>query len=341
MNLPMEKKSEQIHPDQWLKDLPAEAEIQGFDPKAMIDCPKCGRKSPPTRLKCLYCGTELIVSAAQAEHLKPGLRKLEDWEKGFNLIVEPGGRSENSLRLGEMAELLHLETDDLQKILNADLPLPVARAETNIEAEVLAKKLAELGARSRIISDQQLGADKLPKRLRGIEFEADKLYLILFNADEVVELAAENIMLIVIGASFERRLEATESMKKKDDRKVLGMAELSTDETLIDLYPADDPVGYRIESKGFDFSCLGDEKSLFAKENTPKLAEKLRRFAPQAVFNNEYLRIREELSKVWAVSSRNESGGLQRSLGKLSRTNITTVSNLLQFTKYSRLQNFL
>jgi hypothetical protein len=337
----MEQKSEQIHPDQWLKDLPTEPEIQGFDPKVMIDCPKCGRKSPPTRLKCLYCGTELIVSAAQAEHLKPSLRKLEDWEKGFNLIVEPGSGFENSPRIGEMAELLHLETNDLQKILNTDLQLPLARAETNTEAEVLAGKLAGLGVRSRIISDEQLGAEKLPKRLRGIEFEGDKLYLILFNADEVVAIAQGNIRLIVVGVSFERRIEATESMKKKDERKMSGMAELSTDEVLIDLYPLDDPVGYRVESKGFDFSCLGDEKSLFAKENMPKLAEKLRAVAPRADFNNDYLRIREELSKVWTVSSRNDSGSLQRSLGKLSRTSITTISNLRQFTKYSRLQNFL
>lgn len=339
MKMPMEKKTEQIHPDQWLKDLPNEPEIQGFDSESMISCEKCGRKSPPTRLKCLYCGTELKVSAEQTEHLKPALRKLEDWEKGFNIIVLPEKNLGDSAKTGEIANLLHLEKDDIQKIFSVQIPLPLARAETQIEAEVLAKKLKEFEINSQVINDESLNVEKLPKRLRGIEFHDDKLILILFNADEIAEIKFEDISLIVVGAVFERKIEATESMKKKDDKKILDSSEISNDEMLIDIYSKDDPTGYRIASKGFDFSCLGNEKALFAKENMPKLAEKLRSIAPNAKFNSDYLKIREELGKVWSVSQRTDSGGLKRSsMGKLSRTNITSISNLLQFTRYSRLQ---
>lgn len=338
----MEKKTEQIHPDQWLKDLPNEPEIEGFSADAMISCEKCGRKSPPTRLKCLYCGTNLNVSAEQSEHLKPSLRKLEDWEKGFNIVWHPAKNLENSGKLREIADLLHLEKDDIQKIFNTQLPLPLARAESQIEAEVLGKKLQEFSVESKIISDESLNVEKLPKRLRGIEFYEDRLILILFNADEIAEIIFEDLSLIVVGAVFERKIEATESMKKKDERKVLNSSEISNDELMIDIYRKDDSQGFRIESKGFDFSCLGSEKTLFAKENMPKLAEKLRTIAPNAKFNNDYKKIREELGKVWEVSSRNDSGGLQRgSLGKLSRTNVTSVSNLIQFTRYSRLQSQL
>lgn len=333
----MEKKIEQIHPDQWLKDLPTESEIQGFSVEAMISCEKCGRKSPPTRLKCLYCGTDLKISAEQTEHLRPSLRKLEDWEKGFNLLLQSPTEM-SSAKLKETADLLHLEKDDVQKIFEAKIPLPLARAETETEAEFLLKKLRDFGVESKIISDESLSIEKLPRRLRGLDFEEEELVLILFNADEIVRIPHRELKLIVTGAYFERKIEATESLKKKDEKKILDSSEISNDEMLIDIYSSQDSIGYRIESKGFDFSCLGSEKTLFAKENMPKVAEKLRAIAPNAKFENNYLRIREEIGKVWSVSERNDSRGLERKgIGGLKRTNVTTVNNLNQFTRFSRM----
>lgn len=333
----MEKKNEQIHPDQWLKDLPVEPEIQSFSAEAMIPCEKCGRVSPPTRLKCLYCGADLKISAEQVEHLKPSLRKLEDWEKGFNVILQSSPI--NLENLTEIAGLLHLEKDEAEMIFETNLALPLARAETMTEAEILVKKLNGFGVESKIIGDESLNIEKMPRRLRGIEFYEDRLILILFNADEIAQIPYQDVNLIVTGAFFERKVEATESLKKKDEKKILGSREISTDEMLIDIYSQTDSIGYRIESKGFDFSCLGSEKSLFAKDNMPKVAEKLRAVAPNSEFVNDYLKIREELGKVWTISERNDSGGLERKgIGGLKRTNITTISNLVQFTRYSRLQ---
>lgn len=335
----MEKKNEQIHPDQWLKDLPVQTEEVGFKPEEMIICDKCQRKSPPTRLKCFYCGATLNVTAEQSQHLKPSLRKLEDWEKGFNLIYLPKGEVTET---GKIAKLLGLERNEAQNILAAQKSLPLARLESKTEAEVLAKRLQELGVETQTVSDEQLKAETLPKRLRGIDFYEDKIVLILFNADEIAEISLTDINLIVVGALFERKIEAVESMKKKDEKKMLDSTEISSDEMLIDIYCVSDNLGYRIETKGFDFSCLGVEKGLLAKDNIKILAEKLRNIAPNAKFDNDYLRIRPELSKVWEVSQRNDSGGIERKgFGNLNRTNITTVSNLLQFTRYSRLQRNL
>ncbi len=335
----MDKKTKQFHPDEWLKDLPSEPEVQKFSTDEMIGCEKCGRKSPPTRLKCLYCGETLTISLEQSAHLKPNLRKLDDWEKGYNLIWQPRKGLENSGKLAENAALLHLEKDDVQKIFNSQMSLPLARAETRIEAEAIAKQLKSLEIDCKIISDEELQTDKFPRRLRGIEFDDDKLIFIHFNADEVVQIGFADLSLIVVGAVFERKIEASESIKKKDDRKILEMAEVSNDEVIIDVYTREDSIGYRIESKGFDFSCLGSEKGLFAKDNMPKLAEKLRSSSLDSKFNNDYLKLREEIGKVWGVSERSESGGLQRKgmLG-VKRTNITTISNLSQFTRFSRLQ---
>jgi hypothetical protein len=332
----MEKKTDSATPEQWLKDLPASSEPEGFKPEEMLVCDKCQRKSPPTRLKCFYCGAELKVSAEQSQFLKPKLRKLEDWEKGFNLIYLSKSGTAN---LANIAKLVHFEPNDLQKLLETGKSLPLARLESETEADVLAQRLNEFGLQSKIVSDELLKADVFPRRLRRIEFFADKAFLILFNADEIVEIPFQEIGLIVVGAFFERKIESTQSLKKKDDRKVLETAEISTDEMLIDIYSRQDSGGYRIETKGFDFSCLGAEKGLLAKDNLKKLAEKLRSVARDAKFDDDYLRIRAELSLVWEVSQRNDSSGVQRQgLGKFKRANTFIINNLTQFTRYSRLQ---
>ena len=61
----MEKKVEKIHSDEWLKDLPIQAENPAFKPEEMIVCAKCERKNLPPRLNCFYCGAELEISKTQ------------------------------------------------------------------------------------------------------------------------------------------------------------------------------------------------------------------------------------------------------------------------------------
>lgn len=336
----MEKKPEQIHADGWLKDLPPlqQTQSEGFKPDEMIVCSKCGRLSPPNRLKCFYCNGELSI--AETQFIKPNLRKLEIWEKGFNIIYLPAEPISDEATVSEIAKLLKIEEEEVQKIFAAGKPLPIARAESNREAEIVAKGLEELGARSFVISDDKLKAESFTqRRLRRIEFLDEKLILILFNADEIAEIAPEGLRLIVSGGLFERKIESIERHKRKDENKILETTELSTDEILIDIYNGDDPVGYRIESKGFDFSCLGEEKHLLAKENMERLTERLRAFAPGAKFDDDYRRVRAALGQVWEVEQTRDSKGFQKKgLGKFNLENVTTVNNLLQFTKYSRLQ---
>lgn len=340
----MEKKEKPMHPDEWLKDISVEPEIQGFKPEEMISCPKCERKSPPTRLKCFYCGAELPVSLERIEAVKPQPRKLEAWEKGFNIILLPNPtRAEiDETKLAEIARMSLLEKEDLQRLFEADAPLPLVRAESEKEAEIIAKKLSENKLENRILSDEQLKIETPPRRLRGIEFDEDKLVLILFNSDEIEEIRREDLSLIVTGAIFERRIEATERHKKKSAaRKVLDTSETSADELLIDVYARGDETGYRIATSGFDFSwALGAaEKGILARENMLKLIEKLRGFSDATKFVNDYLQIRYALGKIWEVEQKRDSRGLQRkAFGRFDLENVTTINNLAQFTKYSRLQ---
>jgi hypothetical protein len=175
--------------------------------------------------------------------------------------------------------------------------------------------------------------------LRGVEFYDDKLILIFFNQDETAEISPADLALIVTGAVFERRIEATEKHNKKGDNKILNQTETASDEMLFDIYSRRDSPGFRIYAKGFDFSCLGADKELLAKDNIKKLIEKLRRFAPDVKFVDDYLLNRSLLANVWEVEQKTDSQGLKReSFGRFNLGNVTTVNNTSQFTKYSRLQ---
>ena len=335
----MEKKTEKNHADEWLDNLPIQAENPAFKPEEMILCRKCERKNPPTRLDCFYCGAQLEFSEGQSGFIKPNLRKLENWEKGFNLIYSPGSENFNDAKLSEIAKILKCEKEVLQKMISAQKPLPLARAESEKEAEIVQTRLRELGVETLIVRDESLNVEKSARRLRGLEFYDDKIILILFNQDEIIEISNNDLALIVTGAIFERKVEATQKRVKKGESKILQTSETASDEFLIDIYSRGDVTGYRIFAKGFDFSCLEAEKEILAVKNLKKLAQKLVATAPDAKFVDDYLQVRKSLGNVWEVEERTDSQCMKREgFGKFNLGNVTTINNLSQFTKYSRLQ---
>jgi hypothetical protein len=338
----MEQKPEKIHPDRWLEDLPLQTKSEAFQPEEMIACGRCGRKNPPNRLDCMYCGIELEFDKTQSQFLKPVLRKAEPHTNGFNLIYLANLENWDERQLTEVARMTRLAADELQQLAAARKPLPLARAESEKETNIVAARLRELGIETLILDDEKFDADNLPHRLRGIDFEADTVHFKLFNNDEVVSYQRGELILLVIGGVFEKQLESLESRRKKGENKVLETSELSSDEILIDIYGHNDPHGFRIFPKGFDFSCLGAGKKMLAGENIRILTGKLKEFANEARIDEDYLKLRASLSKVWDVSEANYSKGLKRqSFGNYNRRIVTTTSNLNQFTKYSRLQRIL
>jgi hypothetical protein len=337
----MQENNKKMNGEDFLKNLPLQAEEIGFKPDEMLPCRKCARTNPPNRVKCLYCGAELEISAETATRIAPNLRKLENWENGFNLIYSPGTESVSAETTAKIAKLLGLEREVLQKIFDARKALPVGRCETMKEAEILQNRLRESGLKTLIVADENLAADNLPKRLRGLEFRDDKLLLILFNNDEVEEINAEDLILMVSGAIFLKAVESTEARKKGESR-ILDATETASDEALIDIYSRNESGGYRILTKGFDFSGLGAEKGILARENIKKLVAKLHAVAPNAKLVDDYLALRNVLGEVWEVEQRKDSQGLTRQrFGKFDLSNVSTSSNLQQFTKYSRLQRHI
>ncbi len=324
--------------EDFLKNLPLQAEEIGFKPDEMLACGKCARTNPPNRVKCMYCGAELEISAEQAGNIKPGLRKLELWEQGFNVIYLPNDEQIAVETIRKLAQLTGREKEFLQKAFDARTPLPLVRCETAKEAEILQNRLNEDGLKTSVVSDESLTADTLPTRLRGVEIRDKYVLLTIFNTGKIEIINLEDLKIIVTGAIFQKAVEATEA-RKKGTTKILDATEIASDEALIDLYTGENANGYRILTKGFDFSCLGAEKGILARDNIKKLAAKLQTIAPQAKLIDDYLSVRGVLGEVWEVEQRKDSQGLSRQrFGKFDLSSISSSNNSQQFTKYSRMQ---
>jgi hypothetical protein len=335
----MDKKPGFKHQDQWLKDMPLTKNASGFSAEQMINCEKCSRQNAPNRLNCMYCGEALPISKEQEANINPRLRKLENWEKGFNIIILPNGLIYDDAKYFEVAKLLRIEADDLQKIVETNKPLPIARCETLKEAEIVKENLAKLGVSANVISDEDLHVETQTRRLRAIEILPDRLNLQLFNVKENHIILLEDLMLIVAGRIFERKISATERYNKKNENKTLQSNEISNDEPIIDIYARNDSIGYRIFTSGFDFSCVGERKSWIAAENIKTLRQVLREIGENAKFDDNYAKVRHALGQVWETEETKDSKGLKASsFGNYNVENITTINNLQQFTKYSRLQ---
>ncbi len=285
----------------------------------------------------MYCGRELSISAEQAQLFRHRSRKLEPWEKGFNVII--WDNSDGDLPVIELSDLLGIEPADAETILKAGCPLPTARIEFAREAYLLADKIRQVGLKTAIVSDADLDAEHPPIRSRGLDLHDGEIALKDFNTTSTHQIRTDDIGAIVHGTILASRTDIIEKKRRRGKTKLLDESETTFDEIIIDIYSKHDPRGFRIYSTGFDFTCLGADKGLLAGENMRLLIGRLSEMAPSSAVISNYDNIKEALGMVWEVESRKDSKGLQRAgFGKVEFGSVASTSNLRQFTKFSRLQ---
>lgn len=329
----------------WLSEATAlQAEARAFSPDEMVRCDECLRANPPTRAGCLYCAATLPLTEAGRRLRQPALRRMEDWERGFNLIFLP----QNSRRLTEesfvkMSELLRLKMEELLSVTDAVEPLPLARAATLEEASLVESRLRALGAESLIVADDELALGEFaPRRVRALEFMDDAFAAHLVGADETFCIEWDAVKLLVAGRLFERRVEVEERRGRGSENEIVEARELSADEAVLDIYAAGLDGNARIHAHSFDFSCLGGEKSLVAAANFSRLTEVLRERAVVAVYDDSYNRLRRALAAAWPLEEHTGAAGLRRARpGRFNTETVTTSDNERQFTRYSRLRHYL
>lgn len=315
-----------------------QSENIAFSNDEMLNCPKCGKSNPPNRASCLYCSAVIVVPEGRQGSVKLNLRKLEGWENGFNVVLLSRTGNTNA---EAASRYLKIELDVFERMLASHDPFPVARIESEAEAELAVKQLASFGILSIVVRDIELKIGKPNIRLRSVEFLDDRVRLTAFNTSEQRVVHGREIALIVVGRIFESKMESVER-GKKDKRKVMAESISSSDELLVDIYTRESEQGFRVTTRGFDFSTLGKGKSLLAVENMQLLLDGLKAFAREAKIADEYPDLVNQLSEVWDVERRKDFEGLKRTgVWKAGFSSVARTSNLEQFTKYSRLQRIL
>ena len=322
-----------------------------FAPEQMVACEECLRANAPTRMACLYCGAALPRTEQSAAFRRPTLKKLEEWEQGFNVVTLPRAAGAlTSDAAEEAASLLRLDVGGLKEIILAGRAMPLARAGTADEAWLVVERLRELGLSTEVFPDEVLA--RRPLRVRAFEFEEDALVCREGPESEPRRVAWSKVVLLVTGRVVSRRVEVSERRRSLGGRtETAETRELASDEAVLDLYTSavDEHeaqgaggVGFRVLAGGFDYSCLGEGKGLLAAQNFNALVAALRKRAPSAAHDEEYGRLRSLLSDVWPSAERTESLGLRRErAGRFNTEAVTTVSNETQFTRYARLRHLL
>lgn len=315
-----------------------------FTHSELVACDACLRANAPTRVACLYCGASLPVTGQSAALRRPELKRLEEWEQGFSVVLLP--RADGAAppqEAEEAASLLRLDAERLREIVGAGRALPLARASSAEEAELVVSRLAPLGLAAEVFSDEELA--RAPARVRGLDFEEGALVCRQGPEAAPRRVPLGEVALIVRGRLVHRRVEVAERRTRFGrGSEMVGARELASDESVLDVYaaPGAEWDGFRVNAGGFDYSCLGERKGLLAAENFDALVAALRGMAAAAAFDDEYTRLRPLLADVWPPSEHTEAFGLRREgAGRVNTEAVTTVSNEGQFTRYARLRQRL
>ena len=329
--------------DQLLTNSVESTQARAFTASELVPCPSCSRANPPTRANCLYCGAvlgtnvEALPVTATVPASEPVPSSDQRTEDVVHVVAMPGrpGGSEVS---AETARLLNLTSPELNALLSARVaPLYATTAEG--QAQTISEKLRTVGVEPVIISDAQLNLATPPKQIATLAIDKDALTASVRRTGERIAVPWNDVVLIILGRLF---FTTTEVEQKRDKSKqVLEERQLTSDEAVLDIYSRADESGWRIRAGSFDFSCLGAEKKPIAFENFRALAEVLRRNSPHAVGDDNYVRMRVGLNKVWPLEARAGASEKRRTLVREINATATISDNEIQFTRYSRLLQFL
>lgn len=329
---------------QWGGQEPSRAEPRRFAPEQMVRCEACLRANPPTRTSCLYCAAQLPQTEAGDASLRPTLRPLENWERGYNVILRP---KDDGLFPPEAvpngAELLRLRPEDFGRIVEAREPLPVARAATKEEAMLVERKLAELGFCSLVIADEQLKSDvALVRRARSLDLNEDGFAARPAGGGEPAQVLWAEVSLLLAGRLFVREVAVEERKGRGAEKEIVDAREVSADEAVLDIYTTRDDACWRVSAASFDFSCLGARKGFVAAQNLATLTAILRERAARAEYDDSYVRVRGALAHVWPIQQQTEARGWRRNApGRVTTEEVARSDNEAQFTRYSRLRHHL
>jgi hypothetical protein len=272
---------------------------------------------------------------------RPTLLTPDKLEAGYTTIFVARDQAHDTL--SDVAELLKVAPDALERILYANQPLPLARTATSDEAQLLTDRLHDLGIDSKFISDEELGVEENNViRVRSICFEGETISVRSARRDEPVELKYDELLLLVRARLLTKTTAVKERPTRGAENEILDASEFHADEAVLDLYSSSYSQTFRIAANSFDFSCLGNQKTLLVNENMSTIVQLIQSHAPQIKLDDSYNLVRHMVELVWGWQKATKSDGWRRDgPWRFTVGATTTLSNENQFTRYSRLSYFL
>ena len=243
--------------------------------------------------------------------------------------------------MAEAASLLRLKVPELSRLLGAGQPVPLSRVATPEEAAFIGEGLRRCRIETVTIAHTDLHLEVAAKKIRALEVSLGSLAAIPTSGIDKVTVRWDEVTLVVAGRLILNRQE-TEERKRRGRKQTVDSRQLSSDESVLDLYVKSDEVNWRINANNFDFSCLGSAKGVTTFENFTALISLMRGRATNAQIDDSYNQARPALASVWPVEPQTRKGEWHRSgAGKLNVATVTTTDNETQFTRYSRLRHCL
>jgi hypothetical protein len=304
-----------------------------------VSCPSCGRASSVKRVSCMYCGAPLPVTESTLDVQVPVFRRLEEWERGFNVVLAPidvGPPTEHMV--DRLSEVTGLEPEVAQAVLEAKTPIPVARVATAQDAGVVARLLGAADLAASVVADDELAVERITRRVRALRF-GDSALGVLVALGDWVEVPLEDIVACVEGRLVASRVEIVEATGRRSRRDLVEASEFYSEAFVFDLYGRTLDESYRIRAESFDFGCLEGKPAPFVEANVKRLAGELAAYLGPSRFDASFASVSKLLAHAWPAATRSTSQGLARK-GDFRRYSVSAVDTdvLTQFTRYSRLR---
>jgi hypothetical protein len=305
----------------------------------VIACPSCNRNNGVHRMTCIYCGANLPVEPGRETEKLPALRPLEEAELGFNLICFPADSLADDSALREIETVTRLDSQQVAELMRANLPVPIARPQSREDADIFYKRLLSVGVRTTIIPDEELSVQVLPFRVRRIKPLGDTLELWSNELTHPELVRWSDISLFVFAAIRYTQISTQEETRsRRTGRELKDLNETVRDEFLFDFFDGRTTRHFRIRAESFDYTCLGQNRSILASENYRTLERWMLENAPKAIVSRDFRQISRALEPVWPLNKNILRQPMKRiGVGKVAFQADSFLDNEGQFTRFSRM----
>jgi hypothetical protein len=273
----------------------------------------------------------MIDSAPPQRNIAPG-------DRAFNAVLEPFPTQPNERVVLTLATSLQLDVSEIQALVAAGKPVPLARSHTRSESEMIVALVRTCGARAIVIADEELKLTHELLRARRIALSDDEIRVHHSGGEMTVNNA--EIKLLVLGGLRNSRVDYTEGISGRRGQlgNVVDSFEYHAEEMLLDAYTARLDRSFRVKADAFDYSGLVSPLSVRADMNFHSAVARLRANSPRAIVDDDFSKLRNVLGRAWPERTRNESHGIKRTVTFQAVAQASVMrDNRDQFNRYSRL----